>query len=446
MLAQQGPSRLALLQRAAVSLDLIARAALVYLRVVLHNRGIWRADPAHLVEMQHRFARRFVRVATRFKGGLIKLGQVASLRIDVMPPEVTEELSRLQDRVEAHPYGEIAAQVEAELGAPISELFDDFSAVPIASASLGQVHRARARDGEEVAVKVLYPGVERSVAVDLAMTKFALWFFNFLTVADLMQVYQELREALLGEMDYVREGRAAEEIALNLARDPEVASRVLIPTIRWGTTTRRVLTMQFLEGVRINDRAALAAQGRDLSNLVLWTSRAFLHMMFRDGFFHCDPHPGNLLVDAEGRIIIVDFGMNKRVAAELRAAIRKNVIASVQRDPDLYAASLLEAGIVRECDLPAVKEIAKLSFDPEYFNLTPKEVANLDFAEYFGRMRAQMKRIQSFQLPDGLVMWSRAFSLLYALATELAPGLRPLDVIGPYVLEFLQGEPAARLA
>jgi len=445
-MVSQGPSLGALLQRSLVSLDLIVRAALVYLRVVLHNRGIWRVDPAHLVEIQHRFARRFVRVATRFKGGLIKLGQVASLRIDVMPPEVTEELAKLQDRVDPHPYQEIVAQVEAELGAPIDELFEHFCATALASASLGQVHRARARSGQEVAVKVLYPGIERSVAVDLAMTKLGLWLFNFLAVADLMQVYGELREALLGEMDYVREGKAAEEVASNLSRDPEVAARVVVPSICWETTTRRVLTMEFRGGVRINDREALAAQGRDLNTLVVWTSRAFLHMMFRDGFFHCDPHPGNLLVDSEGRIVIVDFGMNKRVAAELRAAIRKNVIASVQRDPELYAASLVDAGVVRECDLPAVKEIAKLSFDPEYFNLTPKEVANLDFGEYFARMRTQMKRIRSFQLPDGLVMWSRAFSLLYALATELAPGLRPLDVIGPYVLEFLQGEAATRSA
>ncbi len=219
-----------------------------------------------------------------------------------------------------------------------------------------------------------------------------------------------------------------------------------IPRIRWDTTSRRVLTMEFLEGVRINDRTALAAQGRDLSELVLWASRAFLHMMLRDGFFHCDPHPGNLLVDPEGRVVIVDFGMNKRVAPELRAAIRKNVIASVQRDPDLYAASLVEAGIVGPGDVPVVKEIARISFDPAYFNLTHKEVANLDFGEYFARMRVQMKRIESFQLPDGLVMWSRAFSLLYALGAELAPGLRPLDVVGPYVLEFLQGVPAPSAA
>lgn len=433
------PSWSSLLLRGLVSLWLIAGAARVYLRLTLHNRGLWRSDPARLVEAQHRFARRFVRVAQRYRGGLIKLGQVASLRVDVVPPEVTDELAKLQDRVAPHPWQEIAAQIEAELGRPLAELFAELDPVPLASASLGQVHRARTRDGQDVAVKVLYPGIEQSVAVDLAMTRLGLWLFNFVAVADLMQVNQEVRESLLGEMDYVREGRAAEEIARNLARDPEVAARVRIPAIHWDTTTRRVLTMEYLEGVKINDRAALEARGVRLQDVVLWTSRAFLHMMFRDGFFHCDPHPGNLLVDPEGRIAILDFGMNKRVAPELRDAIRKNVLASVQRDPALYAASLVEAGMVRPEDVPTVEEIARISFDPAYYNLTPKELANLDLGAYMGRMRQQMKRIKSFQLPDGLVMWSRAFSLLYGLSAELAPGLRPLDVVGPYVLEFLHG-------
>jgi ubiquinone biosynthesis protein len=288
-------------------------------------------------------------------------------------------------------------------------------------------------------VKVLYPGVEKSVAVDIAMTKLGLWLFDWLTVADLMQVYRELRESILGEMDYVKEAKAAEEIAANLARDPAVASHVRIPAIHWETTTQRVLTMEFLDGIRINERERLEAQGRDLQELVTWAARAFLHMMFRDGFFHCDPHPGNLLVDRDGRILIIDFGMNKRVGPVLRSAFRKNLIASIQRDADLYADSLVEAGIVSLADVPAVKEIARISFDPRYFNLTPKEFANIDVGDYMTQMRGQMKRIRSFQLPDGLVMWSRAASLLYGLAAELAPGLRPLDLFGPYVLEFLQG-------
>ncbi len=434
-----GPSLLALAHRGAVSLWLIARAAGLYLRAGLRARGRWPEGEARLTAAQARFARDYAAAATHFRGGLIKLGQVASLRVDVLPEVVTDELARLQDRVEPHRYEEIAARVEAELRAPVGTLFARFDREPLAAASLGQVHRARAADGRELAVKVLYPGIERSVAVDLAMTRLALWLFDFLTVADLGQVYRELARSLRGEMDYLREGRAAEEMGGNLARDPALSAHVRVPRIHWDLTTRCVLAMEYLEGVKINDARALEARGVDRDRLVLWASRAFLHMMFRDGFFHCDPHPGNLLVDDEGRVGIVDFGMNMRIAPEVLTAVRQNVLAAVTRDPDLYAESLVTAGMVEPRDAPVVREIALMTFEPTYYNLTAQELANLDFGAYFRDMRAHLKRLETFRLPEGIVMWSRSFSLLYGLISELAPGLRPLDILGPYVAEFLQG-------
>ena len=437
------PRLLSLGRRAGVLLGLIASACALWLHAWLVGRGWLRSDPVGSLDRPRRFTRRYVAAAMRFRGGLIKLGQVASLRVDVMPEVITDELARLQDRVEPHAFAEIRAQVESELGAPLEARFAHFEAAPLASASLGQVHRARTLDGRDTAVKVLYPGIERSVAVDLAMTKLALWLFNWIAIADMLQVYRELRDSLLGEMDYIREAHAGEEIASNLARDPEIAARVRVPRIYWDLTTRRVLAMEFLEGVKINDPGAVAALGAQ--ELVLWISRAFLHMMFRDGFFHCDPHPGNLLLIDGERIGIIDFGMHRRIAPEVLAAVRKNVLASVRRDPDLYAASLVEAGMVGQGDVEAVKELAKLAFDPAYYNLTPQEMMEIDFGEYFRLMRGHLKRIRSFRLPDGLVMWSRAISLLYGLLVELAPGVRPLDVLGPFVVEFLQGGPPASL-
>jgi predicted unusual protein kinase regulating ubiquinone biosynthesis (AarF/ABC1/UbiB family) len=162
-------------------------------------------------------------------------------------------------------------------------------------------------------------------------------------------------------------------------------------------------------------------------------------MMFRDGFFHCDPHPGNLIVEPSGRLTIVDFGMHERLSPPMLAAVRRNVLASVTRDADLFARSLLESGAIEAEDLPVVRDLAELSFDPEYYNLTPQEASKLDFGEALRRSREQMKRLRSFRLPDGVVMWWRATSVLYGLMVELAPGLRPLDVFGPYVLEFIAG-------
>jgi predicted unusual protein kinase regulating ubiquinone biosynthesis (AarF/ABC1/UbiB family) len=438
---ERGPSPPVLAVRFLVLCGLILRAGGIYLRIALAHRGIWRASEQALVERQRRFARHFARVAIRHKGGLIKLGQVASLRVDVLPEEVSEELARLQDRVDPHPLDEIRSQLERELGGPMHRFFASFQREPLAAASLGQVHMARLASGEQVAVKVLYPGVERSVAVDLAAARLALWLFDFVTVADLAQVYREIRSSLLTEMDYVAEGRAAEEVGRNLARDAAVAARVRIPAIHWPLTRRRVLTMEFIEGVKINDRAGLGALGLDPAELAPWVARAFLHMIFRDGFFHCDPHPGNLLVDREGRIGIVDFGMHKRIAPGVMAMLRENLLATATRDAERYARCLLDADMIDARDVAAVEEIARISFDPTYYNLTPKEMAELDLGEYLKRMRSQLRRVRSFRLPDGIVMWSRALTLLLGLASELSPGIRPLEVVGPYVMAFLQAAP-----
>jgi ubiquinone biosynthesis protein len=443
MASRHAPSVLSLTGRALVLLSLIAEAAWVYLLHRLLRRGWLKREDGWLEERFGRFAARFVRVATKFRGGLIKLGQVASLRIDVIPDAMTRELVKLQDRVPPHDFEEIEIQIEHELGRPVSELFQSFEKFPVASASLGQVHRARDLAGRDVAVKVLYPGVERSVALDLQMVKFALWLFNPLVPPDLMSVYAQLASSLRGEMDYQREGSAAERVKANLSQDAELFSHLRIPRIDWDTTSRRVLTMEYIEGDKINDREALSERGIDVAEAVEWATRAFLHQMFRDYFFHCDPHPGNLFVDLDGKVAIIDFGMNQSIAPEIMDGIRSNVLAAVTRNEDLWVESMIAVGIIRAEDRDSARELARISFDPAYYNLTPKELTDIDFGDYFAKMREHMWLLRSFQLPDGLVAWGRAFSLLYGLAAELAPGIRPLDIVGPYVLGFLQGGPTS---
>jgi len=438
---ERGPAPHTLALRFAVLLGLVAQAAWIYSRFWADERGLVPAREGAIAEAMQRFAVRFVRIAVAYKGGLIKLGQVASLRVDVLPEPVSAELAKLQDRVDAHPLAEIRAQIERELGGALERHFASFSEQAIAAASLGQVHEARLASGERVAVKVLYPGVERSVAIDLAAARVGLWLFDFVTVAELDQVYAQLRDSIRGEMDYVAEGRAAEEVARNLAADRELAKHTRVPRIHWEKTRRRVLTMEFVEGVKINDREALAARGIDPREVAVWTARAFLHQMFRDGFFHCDPHPGNLVVDDAGRIGILDFGMHQRLSPRVLTMLRESLLATVARDPVRYARAFLNAEMIRPEDLATVEEIGRISFDLKYFNLTPRELAQIDMAAYVTRMRSQMKRVGSFQIPDGLVLWGRAFSLLLGLASELAPGIRPMDVVGPYVIRFLAAPP-----
>jgi len=434
----RGPSRVALLRRGLVLAGLIAEAAWVYLLYRLVRRGTLRREGDWLAARFGRFAGRFVAIAMRDKGGLIKLGQVASLRVDVMPESITAELVKLQDRVAPQPFAVIRAQLERELGRPLADGFASFEPDPIAAASLGQVHRARDRAGRACAVKVLYPGVERSVAVDLAMLRLALRLFDPLVAPDLPSIHAQLSRSLRREMDYLAEGRAAERIAAGLAADPKLAAQVRVPAIRWETTTRRVLTMELVLGDKINDRAALAGRGVDVADRLAWATRAFLHQMFRERFFHCDPHPGNLLVDREGRVAIVDFGMHEAITPELMEGVRLNVLPAVRRDEALWVDSLIRIGVLRERHREAARALARISFDPAYYNLTPRELVEIDFDAYFKRVREHLWLIEGARMPDGLLAFGRAFSLLYGLALELAPGMRPLDVVGPYVLAFLQ--------
>lgn len=446
MSSRNETSSLALAYRALVLFSLIVQGAWTYLVHRIVRRGWLKRDENWLEACVGGFAKRFVRIAMELRGGLIKLGQVASLRIDVIPEVMTQELVKLQDRVASHPLAEIEFQIERELGRPVNEVFESFEEEPVASASLGQVHRATDASGRDLAVKVLYPGIERSVAIDLRMVRLALWLFNPLVPPDLNSIYGQLANSLRGEMDYVREGKAAERVRANLSKDTELYSHLRIPEIHWETTSQRVLTMEFIEGDKINDGEALAARGIDVQQAVEWATRAFLHQMFRDYFFHCDPHPGNLFVDREGRVAIIDFGMNQTVEPELMDGIRLNVLAAVTRNEGMWVDSMVQVGIIREEDRAAAQELAKLSMDPAYYNLTPKELTEIDFGDYIEKMRGHLWMLKSFRMPDGMVAWGRAFSLLYGLAAELAPGIRPLDIVGPYVLEFLQGSGAKQPA
>lgn len=421
--------------RAVIGLFLLAYAFLVFVAVSLHKRG--RLSRRLLGWLCTGFGRTFVRAAERSKGGLIKIGQLGSLRSDLVPHEITDELSKLQDRAAPHPYDEVRAQITAELGRAPEDVFATFDPDPIAAASIGQVHYGVLRDGREVAVKVQYPGIEKALAVDMAVARFGLWAFNFFTYVDTRKLFAELLESIEGEMDYLQEGRTSEVVAANLAKAPEFDDRFVIPEVYWDFTTRRVLTMQYTPGTKITHRGELEAAGIDVDETARLCARLFMHQIFRDGIFHADPHPGNLFVDARGRIVILDFGMNKRIDPVVRDAIRRNMVAVVARDVDAYAQSMVDAGFVAPEEIDKIREVARIQFDPRFWNVAPNEVADMDFSAYFAEAREQMRDIHSFQLPNGVVMWGRALGLLQALGGELLPDVPPLDVIGPYVLEFL---------
>jgi predicted unusual protein kinase regulating ubiquinone biosynthesis (AarF/ABC1/UbiB family) len=295
-------------------------------------------------------AERFYDTAIRNQGMLIKTSQFLSGRPDVMPEEYVAVLSRLQDEVPPEPFAVIERTVERELGRRLSEVFADFDETPIASASLAQVHRALLRDGREAAVKVQYPGIEDIVHIDLRNLRRFVAILNRLDrTLDFRFLTDELSKMVPKELDFINEGRNAEMIAANFAGVEDV----LIPRIYWEHSTGRVLTMEYLEGVKITDIEAIRAMGVDTSDVAKILSVAFSEMILDHGIFHADPHPGNLLVAPGPRLIFVDFGQVKVLGPGFRELFVRLTRALVDGDDAETGRSFRDMGFRMKLDTEA---------------------------------------------------------------------------------------------
>ena len=279
-----------------------------------------------------RQARKFVAFATGMGGLIIKVGQLLSVRIDLLPKEYIDVLSTLQDTVPAVPTPLVVHVVETELGQPLPELFASFDHTPIAAASLGQVHRATLIDGTPVAVKVLRPGIEDLVATDLTILRNLLKLldrlFTLRRLVDIEGLASDFATTIGDELDYVKEGQHAEEFQRDLLFNPYVD----IPRIYWERSSRRVLTMEFMDGVRVDDLTAIDAWGIDRHELAENLGGLFFSMVLDSGRFHADPHPGNIFVRPDGVIQLIDFGQVGTIAPTARTQYASLLAALVRHD------------------------------------------------------------------------------------------------------------------
>ncbi|HOE27736.1 MAG: AarF/ABC1/UbiB kinase family protein [Candidatus Aureabacteria bacterium] len=278
----------------------------------------------------------------------IKFGQLLSNRSDLVPPEVVAELTRLQDHAPAFPFAEVRETVIAELHRPPEELFGEFESAPMAAASIAQVHRATLLSGERVVVKVQRPGIQRQVAVDLNILQLlAHGLERYLPESrafapvDLVRFF---RKTIGRELDFVTEGRNAARFRHNFAGEPDI----VVPEVHWRLTTPRVLVMEDVEGVRVDDSARLDALGIDHKEIALKGARAFLKQVFEDRFFHADPHPGNFSVLPDGRLALVDFGMAGRLDGDLLEELAQVVLAVSEWDASRAARHLLRLRLLDE--------------------------------------------------------------------------------------------------
>ena len=296
--------------------QVLARLFLGYKAIGLLERWRGSAWAAGRRKRHHRWsAEKLYSVSVRNQGLLIKTAQFLSSRPDIVPEEYIEVLARLQDEVPPEPFEVILRVVEGELGQPLEAVFREFEREPVASASLAQVHRAVLHDGRVVAVKVQYPGIEELVMDDLRNNDIFIGLLNrFDKTLDFSFIAEEMSRQIPRELDFVAEGRNAERIAGNF----EGVEDIVVPDIYWEHTAKRVLTMSFVEGVKITDRAGIERMGLDPADVAKVLIVAFSEMLLQHGLFHADPHPGNLLVAPGPKLVMLDFGQVKEVGPQFR--------------------------------------------------------------------------------------------------------------------------------
>jgi predicted unusual protein kinase regulating ubiquinone biosynthesis (AarF/ABC1/UbiB family) len=340
-----GAERLGIVVRAYRFISVIVLAIRIYVpykAIQLWSRitGDGRKEARYRRQDLHA-ARALYRASIRLEGLLIKASQFIATRADILPDEWVSTLSGLQDRVPPQPFEIIRAQIERELGRPLASIFAEFNPVPIAAASLAQVHAARTIDGRRCAVKIQYPRIEAIVDADLRNLAFTLRILAWLEPNfDFRVIAREVLKYIPMELDFLNEARNSEIIAANFAD----RSDVVIPRIYRDLTTRRVLTMELVEGIKVTDLAALERAGIDKHLVAQKLIEMFTQQILRDGFFHADPHPGNIMVQPGPRIVLLDFGLAKDFPPAFRDAFVRLTFAILSSNRDAIITAFHDLG------------------------------------------------------------------------------------------------------
>ncbi len=390
----------------------------------------WDSTIAHHVP-RHRNRRAQWLVGTLLDLGptFIKIGQALSTRGDLLPPEYIQALGQLQDRVPEFNADEAIAIIESELGSPLYTLYQDFDRIPIAAASLGQVHKARLHTGEDVVVKVQRPGLDTLFALDLRVLRRLLRFCQrYLPQArehDLEAIYDEFAEVLYQEIDYVQEAMNADRFRHNFCDHP----RIVAPKVYPKYTTRKVLTMDYVPGIKINDRQSLEACGIDVKEVNQLGICAYLKQLLQDGFFQADPHPGNMAVSPDGCLIFYDFGMMAEVKAIDRDQMVCTFFAVLRKDTDQVVTTLTTMGLIEPLsDMTPIKRV--VSFVLERF--TEKPIALEEFSQVRQEVSALFAQ-QPFRLPAKMTFILKALTTLDGVARDLDPHYSLMESAKPFV-------------
>jgi predicted unusual protein kinase regulating ubiquinone biosynthesis (AarF/ABC1/UbiB family) len=363
----------------------------------------------------------------------IKVGQLFSTRADIFSTEYVEELSKLQDKVPAFSYEQVEGIIEQELGKPISSLFQDFEPVPLAAASLGQVHKATLYTGESVVVKVQRPGLKKLFEIDLDILKgIARYFQNHPKWGrgrDWMGIYEECCRILWEEIDYLNEGRNADTFRRNF----RIYDWVKVPRVYWRYATSRVITLEYLPGIKVSQYEALEAAGVDRKAIARYGAQAYLHQLLNNGFFHADPHPGNLAVSPDGALIFYDFGMMGTIKSNVREGLMETLFGIAQKDGDRVVKSLIDLGAIAPVDdMGPVRRSVQYMLD----NFMDKPFENQSVAAISEDLY-ELAYDQPFRFPATFTFVMRAFSTLEGVGKGLDPEFNFMEVAQPYAMQLM---------
>lgn len=433
----------------------LALAQAWWFELFLPQIGLTTLSKRGRIKRYQKLARKFHTLAIDLGGLMIKVGQFMSSRLDILPSEITKELEGLQDEVAPVSFDQIVAQLQNELGQDLDSAYAVFETEPIAAASLGQAYRAKLSQSlagqygfENVVVKVLRPGIEKVVEVDLrALRKIGGWLSRVKLVArrtDAPRLVEEFAQTTLQEIDYLNEAKNLERFEKNFAADP----RVKTPEIVWDRTSHRTLTLSDVSAIKITDIDNLVAAGLDPNAVAAELARITFEQFFVHGFFHADPHPGNIFVNKEDDVdgvsfslTFIDFGMMGEISDELRENLQRFIFAVVARDARAWVTSMERLGVLLPSADTVLLEQAVAELFDRFGGVAVGEIANTDPREFrdFAVRFSELVRTLPFQLPENFLLLIRSISVISGVASALNREFNMWDAVDPFARSLISG-------
>jgi ubiquinone biosynthesis protein len=365
----------------------------------------------------------------------IKLGQLMSVRADVFPPEYTEEFKKLQDSVPPVSYSSIKTVVEAELGAPIEDIFAEFSTESIAAASVAQVHEARLMTGDRVAVKVIRPGIERKIREDIHVMYFCAEklekMFEFARIVGAINLVKEFERTIFRELDMYIEGGNIEKFAANF----EGSEEIYTARVYWEHTAKSVLVMEYIDGIKMDQVEQIRQAGIDPKEVAMIGLRSFSRQLMDFGFFHADPHPGNTIVMYDGRVSLVDFGIIGYLDEETMMQVANIFLGYAEHDYDMVMDAFRDAGLIDDVniDLKRFRTDLKDMSEP-FYGRSLQTIAVKDVYEQVMRLAYKYR----IRFPRNLLLLLKTFVQTESLGKILGSDASILEVTRPYAKKLVQ--------